>query len=53
MPANAGGAAFGQAFASEVSLEKGSSSGSDPVRIRQNFPETWLWESIDSGYENL
>lgn len=22
------------------------------VRVRQNFPETWLWDSINSGYEN-
>lgn len=28
-----------------------SSSSEPPVRIRQKFPETWLWDSVDSGYE--
>lgn len=23
------------------------------VRIRQKFPETWLWDSVDSGYDHL
>ena len=29
----------------------GHSAAADPpaVRIRDKFPETWLWDSIDSG----
>lgn len=30
-----------------------SVSESPAFRIRRNFPETWLWDSIHSGYGDI
>lgn len=43
--------------AEEDALEVASIAGetvSEPqeeIKIRHNFPETWIWDSIESGYE--
>ena len=45
-------------FDSEMPLESnaprpgvvGSPKGSTPPRVRQLFPETWLWRDLSSGY---
>jgi len=28
----------------------GGSSLAEPTRTRTNFPETWLWENVTTGY---
>jgi len=38
-PAGGGGGGFG-----------GGSSLAEPTRTRTNFPETWLWENVTTGY---
>lgn len=40
-PAAAGAAGYGSAAIDQPA-----------VRIRQKFPETWLWDSVDSGYDS-
>lgn len=32
-----------------VPMSLAGMSQSPNVRIRQNFPETWLWDSVNSG----
>ena len=54
MPATAfgGGAIIPEAaFDAPLSSVGAPASEGAPVKIRKNFPETWLWESLDSGYE--
>lgn len=49
---------FHQGVAATLALPKSfdsveSVSASTSLQVRQYFPETWLWESIDAGYEYL
>ena len=30
-------------------VTSGTEQTQDQIKIRQNFPETWLWESVKSG----
>lgn len=33
----------------EMAFDGGASSGLAAVKVRSDFPETWLWEALDTG----
>ncbi|KAJ9588471.1 hypothetical protein L9F63_018161, partial [Diploptera punctata] len=35
--------------APNAGAEGGAPGSSDPVRVRRNFPETWLWQMLQTG----
>ena len=44
------GSGGGQDDTGGLSGGAGTSSLAKPTRIRKNFPETWLWANVTTGY---
>jgi hypothetical protein len=41
----------GEPVAAEFPMRKDTVGSSEPaIRIRHHFPETWLWQMLESGY---
>ncbi|XP_044019727.1 CD109 antigen-like isoform X2 [Aphidius gifuensis] len=39
----------GAMFSSEAASPEASTYSNEKLKVRKNFPETWLWQSLDSG----